>query len=131
MGEAIFRGQSGRLYRFRVEVLGGSTVSERTEPGLFIFARPARAGLGWKALHLGRTGNLSLRLDSAGLWDEARTMGGAFVLTLCIPDRAERIAAEADLRAALRPVLDDRPQGAEVVPLVTMAEREALRRQQG
>jgi hypothetical protein len=127
MSEAIFKGVSGKLYRFAVQRTGALTISGDHCGGLYIFARPERCG--WQALHLGRTADLTLRLDAEDTWEEAVRMGGAFVLTLVIEDRNERIAAELDLRSALRPRLDDiKGRFGEIIRIETPEERAALRR---
>lgn len=105
MTEAIFKGASGKLYRFHVLRAGAPTLSE---PALYAFARPS-PGLGaraWTPLFLSRTGNLADRLDGHERWDEAQRMGATDVLALFEPDRDSRAFAETDLLDALRPALN-------------------------
>jgi hypothetical protein len=103
MSEAIFKGQSGRLYRFHALRPNGSTLSE---PAVYAFARPGPGLRAWTPLFLSRTGNLAERLQGHERWEEAQLLGATHVLALFEPERESRQAAEADLVEALRPVLN-------------------------
>jgi hypothetical protein len=103
MSEAIFKGASGRLYRFHVLRAQAPTLPE---PALYAFARPGPGPRGWTPLFLSRTGNLADRLDGHERWEEARRLGATHILALFEPDREARGAAETDLIEALRPALN-------------------------
>jgi len=102
MTEAIFKGESGKLYRFHVLRAQAPTLSE---PALYAFARPG-PGLSWTPLFLSRTGNLADRLNGHERWEEAQRLGATHVLALFEPEREGRTFAENDLLAALRPALN-------------------------
>lgn len=103
MMEAIFKGVSGKLYRFHVLRANAPTLRE---PALYAFARPGPGAKAWTPLFLSRTGNLADRLDGHERWEEAQRLGATHVLALFEPDRDARAAAEEDLIEALRPALN-------------------------
>ena len=115
MQEAVFKGASGRLYRFAVV---RPDAAFPHGPAVYAFARPAFAGRGWTPLFLSRTANLATRMQSHERWDEARLLGATHVLLLSFPERDEREAAESDLASALRPLMnEDGPAESEEAPL--------------
>lgn len=137
MAEAIFKGESGKLYRFFVL---RPMAPALPEPAVYAFARPGPDGRGWTPVFLSRTANLAGRLDGHERWEEARLLGATHVLALFQPERATREATEADLLAALRPVLNggETPAreaaaaiAAEVVPFPLLSEWGALKAQAG
>ena len=103
MSEAIFRGVSGRLHRFDVarpdQQFGAG-------PAVYCFARPGHGGRGWIPLFLSRTGNLAKRLASHEQWEEAQLLGATHVLVCQHDERDAREYVEADLSAALKPVMN-------------------------
>jgi hypothetical protein len=103
MSEAIFKGASGKLYRFHVLRAKAPTLAE---PAVYAFARPGPGPRGWTPLFLSRTGNLADRLNGHERWDEAQRLGATHILALFEPERDLRGAAEADLLEALRPALN-------------------------
>jgi hypothetical protein len=128
MKEAIFRGLSGKLYRFKA--LGPRDEAPKAE-GLYVFVRPARGGLGWKAVFLSRTANLEKRLAAHERWAEAQKFGASHAMILVETDRAARLEAEEDLLGALRPPMnetEDTQASADIVTLLTFEEREMLAR---
>lgn len=103
MSEAIFRGISGRLHRFtahRPNEHFGVTAA------VYCFARPGPGGRGWTPLFLSRTANLSRRLACHEQWPEAQLLGATHVLVHQRDERDVREFVEADLSAALRPVMN-------------------------
>lgn len=117
MSEAIFRGVSGRLHRFSVH-----RPHEEFEdaPAVYCFVRPGPAGRGWTPLFISRTGNLAKRLAAHEQWPEAQLLGATHVLVCQHDERDAREYVEADLAAALKPVMNG---GADA----TTAETGALR----
>lgn len=121
MQEAVFKGVSGKLYRFSALRPDGAFPEG---PAVYAFARPGSgAGYGcrnWTPLFMSRTANLSVRMAGHERWDEARRMGATHVMILAFNERAEREAAEHDLVEALRPVMNDaapaRSEDAPVAP---------------
>jgi hypothetical protein len=103
MSEAIFRGLSGRLHRF--DVRRPHDVFDAA-PAVYCFARPGPAGKGWTPLFLSRTGNLSKRLAAHEQWPEAQLLGATHVLVCQHDERDAREYVEADLAAALKPVMN-------------------------
>jgi hypothetical protein len=103
MNEAIFRGQSGRLHRFSVRRPDDAFAEE---PGVYCFARPGHGGVGWAPLFVSRTGNLAKRLASHEQWPEAQLLGATHVLLHEHDERDAREYVEADLVAALRPLMN-------------------------
>jgi hypothetical protein len=103
MSEAIFRGLSGRLHRFDVH---RPDAAFEEAPGLYCFARPGPAGRGWTPLFLSRTGNLSKRLAAHEQWPEAQLLGATHILVCQHDERDAREYVEADLAAALKPVMN-------------------------
>ena len=103
MSEAIFRGISGRLHRFRVHQPQAQFASG---PAVYCFARPGPAGRGWTPLFLSRTGNLSKRLASHEQWGEAQLLGATHILICQHDERDVREYVEADLASALKPVMN-------------------------
>lgn len=103
MAEAIFKGVSGRLHRF-------STVAPDRPlpdgPAVYAFARRSKGGAGWSVVFLSRTANLAQRLSRHELWGEARRLGATHLLIHQRQERDAREAVEADLLAALRPILN-------------------------
>lgn len=115
MQEAVFKGASGKLYRFAVLRPDGAFPEG---PAVYAFARPAFGGRSWAPLFLSRTANLAVRMTGHERWEEAQLLGATHVLLLSFHDRAEREAAEADLADALRPVMnDDEPAATEEAPV--------------
>ena len=112
MAEAIFRGLSGRLHRFDVR-----KPSEAFEagPAVYCFARPGPAGRGWTPLFMSRTGNLSKRLAAHEQWPEAQLLGATHILVCQHDERDAREYVEADLCAALKPVMNGPSLEAELV----------------
>ncbi|HVY85647.1 MAG TPA: hypothetical protein VG943_10970 [Caulobacterales bacterium] len=103
MSEAIFRGESGRLHRFSA-YRPDETFAEA--PAVYCFARPGPGGRGWTPLFLSRTANLAKRLASHEQWPEAQLLGATHVLVHERDERDAREMVEADLTAALRPVMN-------------------------
>ncbi|MEZ5994907.1 MAG: hypothetical protein R3C25_04075 [Hyphomonadaceae bacterium] len=103
MSEAIFKGISGRLHRFRVR---RPDESFGEAPAVYCFARPGPAGRGWTPLFLSRTGNLAKRLSAHEQWPEAQLLGATHVLVHEHDERDAREYVEADLSQALRPVMN-------------------------
>lgn len=103
MSEAIFRGISGRLHRFRVH---RPTEHFAGGPAVYCFARPGPAGRGWTPLFLSRTGNLAKRLATHEQWPQAQLLGATHVLVCEHDERDAREYVEADLAQALRPVMN-------------------------
>lgn len=103
MSEAIFRGESGRLHRFSVH---RPTEQFAGAPAVYCFARPGPGGRGWTPLFLSRTGNLSKRLASHEQWPEAQLLGATHILICEHDERDAREYVEADLAAALKPVMN-------------------------
>lgn len=103
MSEAIFRGVSGRLHRFRV-YRPHEQFAEA--PAVYAFARPGLGGRGWTPLFVSRTGSLSKRLASHEQWPEAQLLGATHVLVLEQDERDAREYVEADIVQALRPVMN-------------------------
>ena len=101
MSEAIFRGISGRLHRFRVR---GPQDYFASAPAVYCFARPS--GRGWTPLFLSRTGNLAKRMATHEQWAEAQLLGATHVLVHEHDERDAREYVEADLAQALRPVMN-------------------------
>lgn len=117
MSEAIFKGRSGKLYRFHVLRAGAAALPE---PAVYAFARPGPGGRGWRPLYLSRTANLAQRLNRHERWEEARLLGATHVLAWFHPERAMREAAEAELHETLRPILNHgQPAAAEPVVELT------------
>jgi len=103
MNEAIFRGASGRLHRF-IAHRPSDIFAEAS--GVYCFARPGPGGRGWTPLFMSRTANLSKRLASHEQWPEAQLLGATHVLVLQRDERDAREFVEADLVAALKPVMN-------------------------
>ena len=117
MQEAVFKGATGKLYRFAA-VRPDAAFPDG--PAVYAFARPAVFGKSWTPLFLSRTANLSIRMTGHERWEEAKLLGATHVLLLSFPERAEREAAEIDLADALRPVMnDDGPAEVEEAPIAT------------
>lgn len=103
MSEAIFRGVSGRLHRFAAHRPDEGFTET---PAVYCFARPGPNGRGWTPLFISRTANLSKRLASHEQWPEAQLLGATHVLVHQRDERDVREFVEADLAAALRPVMN-------------------------
>jgi hypothetical protein len=106
MSEAIFRGQSGRLHRFKAY---RPQEAFADEAGVYCFARPGPGGTGWTPLFISRTGNLRKRMASHEQWPEAQLLGATHVLVHEHDERDAREYVEADLCNALRPVMNGGP----------------------
>lgn len=108
MQEAVFKGASGKLYRFSALRPDGAFPSG---PAVYAFARPGSgAGYGgrnWTPVFMSRTANLAVRMAGHERWDEARRLGATHVMILSFQERNEREAAEHDLVQALRPLMND------------------------
>jgi hypothetical protein len=102
MAEAIFKGVSGRLHRFSAFAPNAPMPAG---PAVYAFARRGNGG-GWITLFLSRTANLAQRMGRHELWDEARRLGATHILIHQRHERDAREAVEADLLAALRPLLN-------------------------
>lgn len=102
MSEAIFKGASGKFYRFYVLRPSAPALPEAA---LYVFARPG-PNLSWRPLFLSRTANLARRLKGHERWEEARLLGATHVLALFEPDRTRRAEFEEDLLDVLRPALN-------------------------
>ncbi|HWA00309.1 MAG TPA: hypothetical protein VG841_08340 [Caulobacterales bacterium] len=103
MSEAIFRGESGRLHRFTAH-RPDETFGEAA--AVYCFARPGPGGRGWTPLFLSRTANLAKRLACHEQWPEAQLLGATHILVHQRDERDAREMVEADLAAALRPVMN-------------------------
>lgn len=116
MQEAVFKGATGKLYRFAV-VRPEGTFPEG--PAVYAFAKPSVFGRAtWVPVFLSRTANLAVRMTGHERWEEARMLGATHVLLLSFPERSEREAAEIDLADALRPVMcEDGPAEQEEAPV--------------
>jgi hypothetical protein len=115
MQEAVFKGASGKLYRFAAVRPDGAFPEG---PAVYAFARPAFGGRTWTPLFLSRTANLCVRMTAHERWEEARLLGATHVLLLSFAEREERQAAEIDLADALRPIMnDDGPAATEETPV--------------
>ncbi|MFZ4070575.1 MAG: hypothetical protein ACOYJ6_10785 [Caulobacterales bacterium] len=120
MSEAVFRGVSGKVYRFMALRPGAPSLHE---PAVYAFARPGPLGKGWTPVFLSRTADLATRLDGHERWAEAELLGATHVLALFEPERVAREEAEDDLVAALKPALNQGDDAADA--LVTAARRSA------
>lgn len=119
MQEAVFKGVSGKLYRFSALRPDGAFPDG---PAVYAFARPGSgAGYGcrnWTPVFMSRTASLSVRMAGHERWDEARRLGATHVMILAFQERSEREAAEHDLVAAMRPVMNDTaPAASEDAPI--------------
>ncbi len=103
MSEAIFRGFSGRLHRFKVH---RPNAEFENAPGVYCFARPGPAGRGWTPLFISRTGNLEKRLAAHEQWPEAQLLGATHILIHESDERDAREYVESDLCQALKPVMN-------------------------
>jgi hypothetical protein len=103
MSEAIFRGVSGRLHRFAILAPDAPLPAG---PAVYAFARPGLGGRGWTPLFLSRTANLAQRMSGHESWEDACRLGATHILLHQREERDAREAVEADLAAALRPVLN-------------------------
>lgn len=103
MSEAIFRGVSGRLHRFSVH---SPQEGFEDAPAVYCFARPGPSGRGWTPLFISRTGNLAKRLAAHEQWPEALLLGATHILVCQHDERDIREYVEADLAAALKPVMN-------------------------
>lgn len=101
--EAMFKGASGRIHRFEALRPGSNLPAQAA---VYAFARPGSHGQGWTPLFLSRTANLAKRFEGHERWAEARLLGATHVLVHMPAARDAREAVEADLLAALRPVLN-------------------------
>ena len=101
MSEAIFKGASGELHRFAV---CSPDEDFLPVPAVYAFARPV--GRQWAPVFLSRTGNLADRMARHPQWREAQRLGATHVLVHRRGVRDAREAVEADLLAALRPVMN-------------------------
>lgn len=127
MTEAIFKGASGKLHRF---VATPPDTEFATVPAVYAFAKPN--GRQWVPVFLSRTANLAARMDRHPQWEEARRLGATHVLVHRRGERDAREEVEADLLAALRPVMNGpfnagrnvsaARQGGELVRLAPVAE---------
>ena len=108
MQEAVFKGASGKLYRFTALRPDADFPSG---PAVYAFARPGSgAGYGcrnWTPVFMSRTANLAVRMSGHERWNEARRLGATHVMILAFNERSEREAAEHDLVEAMRPVMND------------------------
>lgn len=103
MNEAIFRGISGRLHRFKVR---RPDAEFDGAPGVYCFARPGPSGRGWTPLFISRTGNLAKRLAHHEQWGEAQLLGATHILVHDADERDAREYVEADLCQAMKPVMN-------------------------
>jgi len=103
MTEAIFRGLSGRLHRFRVHA---PQAQFDNAAAVYCFARPGPAGRGWTPLFISRTGNLCKRLANHEQWADAQLLGATHILVHEHDERDAREYVEADLARALKPVMN-------------------------
>lgn len=97
------RGKSGRVHRFSAH---RPDETFPAAPAVYSFARPAPGGIGFQPLFLSRTGNLRARLASHEMWAEARLLGATHILMHQREERDAREMVEADLVAALKPVMN-------------------------
>ncbi|MGE3142858.1 MAG: hypothetical protein AB7L65_06025 [Hyphomonadaceae bacterium] len=98
-----FRGASGRAHRFTAH---RPDAAFPNEPGVYCFARPAPGGRGFLPLFLSRTGDLAKRLAAHESWPEALLLGATHILVHQREERDVREFVEADLHAALKPVMN-------------------------
>jgi hypothetical protein len=103
MSEVIFRGESGRLHRFSAH---RPDEAFPESAAVYCFARPGVGGRGWTPLFLSRTANLFKRLANHEQWPEAQLLGATHVLVHQRDERDAREMVEADLAAALKPVMN-------------------------
>jgi hypothetical protein len=103
MSEVIFRGESGRLHRFNAH---RPDEAFPESAAVYCFARPGIGGRGWTPLFLSRTANLFKRLANHEQWPEAQLLGATHILVHQRDERDAREMVEADLAAALRPVMN-------------------------
>lgn len=101
--DAIFKGISGQYHRFTALRPDAELPAQA---GVYAFARPKADGLGWVPLFLSRSADLQRRLLRHERWEEARLLGATHILLHTPAARDAREAVEADLLAALRPVLN-------------------------
>lgn len=101
--DVIFKGASGRLHRFSAM---RPDAQFPARAGVYAFARPKADGLGWVPVFVSRCGDLQKRLARHERWEEARLLGATHILLHMPEARDAREAVEADLLAALRPVLN-------------------------
>jgi hypothetical protein len=106
MQEAVFKGASGKLYRFSAL---RPDAPAPAGPAVYVFARPAVGGRNFTALFLSRTADLSLRMQGHERWEEARLLGATHLLVGAFSERSERALAEADLAEGLRPIMNEAP----------------------
>jgi hypothetical protein len=83
---------------------------------VYAFAKPGFAGRGFTPVFISRTANVAARVPGHERWAEAEALGATHVLILSFPERAQREIAEDDLVMALRPVLNDDPDGVAAGP---------------
>ncbi len=112
MSEVIFRGESGRLHRFKAH-RPDTTFPETA--AVYCFARPGPNGRGWTPLFLSRTANLSKRLASHEQWPEAQLLGATHILVHQRDERDVREFVEADLASVMKPVMNGPSFDAELV----------------
>ena len=113
-----FRGQSGRAHRFSVH---RPDEMFAREAAVYAFARPAPGGRGWVPLFLSRTGDLAKRLVGHESWSEAQLLGATHILIHQREERDAREFVEADLFAALRPIMNGPLLDADVIEEETAA----------
>jgi hypothetical protein len=101
MNEAIFKGASGKLHRF---VAAPPEADFTPAPAVYAFAKPN--GRQWIPVFISRTANMAARMDRHPQWQEARRLGATHVLVHRRGERDAREEVEADLLAALRPVMN-------------------------
>lgn len=101
MSEAIFKGASGKLHRFAVV---DPNAEFPAAPAVYAFARPQ--GRQWVPVFLSRTANLDARMARHPQWADARRLGATHVLIHRRGERDAREGVEADLLAALKPVMN-------------------------
>lgn len=109
MQEAVLKGETGKLYRFAALRPDGPFPHG---PAVYAFAKPGFGGRGFVPLFISRTANVASRVPGHERWAEAEALGATHVLVLAFPERAQREIAEDDLIMAMRPVLNDQPDGA-------------------
>lgn len=106
------RGASGRAHRFTAH---RPDEAFPEQAGVYAFARPSPDGRSLIPLFLSRTGNMAQRFAAHERWAEARLLGATHILVHQREERDAREFVEADLFAALRPVMNGMVLDADLV----------------
>ncbi len=113
MSDILFRGASGRIYRFR---LCGPQDAFPETAAVYAFARPVQGARAWAPVFLSRTANLAARMMGHERWADAQMLGATHILIHQRLDRDVREFVEADLLETLKPPLNAPILEAEPMP---------------